>query len=74
MIATIIISLTCLLIFGAAGWLVNKWLDLNHSLNTTTQQQRLEAMLVPLNKRVADLEAIKEEFNVLRLQIGMKRT
>lgn len=81
---TLILCITWLLIAALTGYLVNKWLDLQHSLNTLYTKEHIEKLLAPhqthvesLGTQVMDqrgeIEALKMQLQILSTQNAFKR-
>jgi len=76
----IYLSIAMVIIAGMAFYLVNKYLDQKHMLNTKSAEAELSAAVSELHKQFdtrinnayGTISSIKEELNALRMQIGLK--
>lgn len=74
------LSIALVIIAGIAGYLVNKFLDQRMALNNKASEEALstavEEQLKKFDTRINDtwstISSTKEEFNALKLQIGLK--
>lgn len=74
------ISIALVIIACIAGWLVNKYLDQKHQVNTTSVKTELSAATEEMhkqfdsriNKAFENHALIKQEFESLKLQIGLR--